>query len=59
MAGWLGGGTNGRTDGQTDRQTDELTDRQMDARTDFPCILQDIIPFGSVAQKDKQRSVVP
>ena len=33
MVGWK--------DGQTDRRTD--------IRTDFPCILQDIIPLGSAA----------
>ena len=28
-----------------------LMDRQMHVRTDFPCILQDIVPFESTAQK--------
>ena len=44
VAGWL-------DEGRTDVQTDRRTDRQTNARTDSPCILQDIIPFGSAAQK--------
>ena len=28
-----------------------LMDRRMHVRTDFPCILQDIVPFESTAQK--------
>ena len=35
---------------------DRQTDRWMDVRTDFPCILQDIVPFGSAAQKGKEEN---
>ena len=33
-----------------------LTDGWRDVRTDSPCILQDIVPFGSAAQKTKSTS---
>ena len=60
MAGWLeeaDGCTNGRTHGQTDVRTyvrsDGQIDGRTDGRTDIPGILQDIVPFGSAAQKAK------
>ena len=31
--------------------SDRWTDRRTDVHTDSPCILQDIVPFGSAAQK--------
>ena len=37
------GGTDVRTNGHTDVRTD--------GRTDSPCVLQDFVPFGAVAQK--------
>ena len=36
-----GGGTDGRTYG----------------RTDSPCVLQDFVPFGAAAQKERQRKM--
>ena len=40
--GGAGGGTDGRTYGRTD------------GRTDSPCVLQDFVPFGAAAQKQKK-----
>ena len=36
----------GRTDGQTYGQTDVCTAVCMDVQTNYPCILQDIVPLG-------------
>ena len=41
-------------DGWTDRWTNGRMDRWMGARTHSPCILQDIVPFGSAAQKGRE-----
>ena len=35
---------------QKDGQLDGQTDKRRDVRTDFPCILQDIVSFGAAAQ---------
>ena len=40
-----GGQTDGRTDGRTD------------IRTESPCVLQDFVPFGTAAQKEKQEMI--
>ena len=42
-SGWLAG--------WGDRHTDRRTDRQMEVCTDFPYILQDIVPYRPPAQK--------
>ena len=42
----LGGGTDGRMDGRTDGRTD--------GQTDSPCVLEDFVPFGAAAQKEKE-----
>ena len=37
-------------------QTDGWIDRRMDGHTYItPCVLQDIIPFGSIAQKGEEK----
>ena len=37
---------------------DERTNGRTDKRTKVPCILQDFVPFGAAAQKEKEKEQV-